>query len=111
MTAPSPRAALGAYVSGYEALTSHIYTLFDKYKAVYNSLAMDAPETYRGMVTPTVANFDGLTGTILLADGTRVTLYELEHPDTAAADLFARLAEDIDRQAGALARRRAADAD
>lgn len=107
----SPRAALGAYVASYEALTVHIYTLFDAYKRVYSSLGMEAPEKYLGAVTPTVANFDGLTGAVLLADGTRVNLWELEHPEKAAAELHDRLAVDIERQAEALVRLRAVYAD
>lgn len=107
----SPSAALGAYVASFEALTAHIYTLFDEYKRVYNSLAMETPEKYLGAVTPTVANYDGLTGTVLLIDGTRVNLWELENPQNAAAELRDRLAEDIERQADALIRLRAVTAD
>lgn len=102
------RDALSAYVSGYEALVSHIYTLFDAYKHVYEALAMETPERYKGVVTPTVANYDGLTGTVLLSDDTRVGLWELENPEFAAGVLHDKLAIDIERQADALIRVRTA---
>lgn len=103
------RDALRSYVTSSQALVVHIHTLFDAYSRVYNSLGMETPEAYVGLVTPTVASFDGLTGTVLLVDGTRVDLVDLENPKAATERLYERLAEDIERQADALIRVRKAN--
>lgn len=100
------RDALSSYIASSQALIVHIHTLFDAYNRVYSSLGMATPEAYTGLVTPTVANFDGLTGTVLLVDGTRVNLMDLENPKAAAERLYENLAEDIERQADALIRLR-----
>lgn len=102
MDTPSATASLVAYIEGRAALTSHIHALFEKYKNVYSSLAMDVPTEFLGLATPTVANFDGLTGTVLLADGTRVSLWELENPEKAARGLRNRLCDNIARQVEAM---------